>query len=454
MIRRLKDLSRRKFVRDTATLQLTTVVQGVTYLLTSVLTARYLGKHELGRWVTTREMYMFAWFLVSTGVLNATIKLYSHAQGSGDTKGRVDALAALLKIGLTTAVVVSIVGVFVGPLVGERVYDDREVGLFAGVLCLSGAFEVLRTLVVAALQGSRQMVRYAKLDMTTNVLRAALVWAALHLGVGIRAVVAAFVGHLVITAVISLRAYELARRAGGDEAPPSLKDVFRAIPRAPTRHLFGLSYLITLNKGMNTLVPRFGMLLIPAHQLQTSMGDNGAYSVAYVLAWALALALTGVTQALLPALGYKLGVEEIPFERLGRSLLRVSLVAGGLMATATLLSVPVMYVVVRMLYGEEFGDSFRYYLWLTAGNLTLGFFVIIDSFYIYSGKIRKVIPYNLLLAAIAFVSILVANDRFGPMGTAAAAGLCRNLSIFHLIYIVWYFRRARAVESSGPPSPP
>lgn len=454
MIAKLRRLAKTKFVRDTATIQIATLVQGGTYLITSVLTARYLGAHELGRWVTTRELYMFAWFLVSTGVLNATIKAYSQAQGAGDSNGRTNALAALLKLGAVSSVLVGTIGWFLGPLVGEEIYGDREVGVFAGVLCVSGLFEVLRTMVVAALMGSRQMKRYAVLDIVTNLLRVGLVWGALLSGFGVKAVVVAYVGHMVLAATLSFMAFAKARRSGGDEAPPALSDVFRAIPSAPLRHIFGLAFLISLNKQMNTLVPRLGMLLIPATQLDDAMSDNGAYNVAQVLAWALALALTGVSQSLLPALGHKLGTEEVPFEKLGKTLRRITLVSGGLMAGVTLLTVPIMYFVIEWFYGgEEFGDSFQYYLWLTAGNLTLGFFVAIESFYIYSGKIKKVIPFNLLLATTAATSVIVATKYWGASGAAAAGGLCRNLAFFHLLYMWWYFSRARRNErtESGEP---
>ncbi len=443
MLKRFLHLTRQKFVRDTFSIQLATLVQGGAYLLTSVLTARYLGAHEQGRWAVTREIYMFAYFLVSMGVVNATISLYSKAIGKKDRKVATNALAGLLKIGGATTFVMVVLGVTIGPVVGERFYEDREVGFFAGILTLSGVFEIIKSLTMVALQGSRQMLRFAYFDIASNVLRVGIVWIALESGYGLAAVSFAFVLHLALTAVIAIGAYQRARRGDPALAPPSFRELCRALPHAPIRHIFGLSYLIALNKGMNTLIPRLGMLLIPAHQIHDAMAKNGAYSVAYVLAWALALGLTGISQSLLPTIGHKLGRENVPFDQLGGMLCRVSLTSGGLLALATLLSVPFMYLVINVAYGAEYGESFELYLWLSSGNLFMGFFVIIDAFYIYSGKIRKVIPYNFVLSSIAVAGIILASKHFGAMGAAAAAGTCRLLSFFHLFYIIYYFRRVR-----------
>ena len=73
MIKKLRALRRQKFVRDTFALQLASVITSGTYLVTSVLTARGLGRVELGRWATAREMYMALFFMVSFGLTNAAV---------------------------------------------------------------------------------------------------------------------------------------------------------------------------------------------------------------------------------------------------------------------------------------------------------------------------------------------------------------------------------------------
>jgi len=454
VLARVRTLARRKFVRDTVTLQLTTFVQGASYMLTSILTARYLGTTDLGRWASTRDMYVVAFLLVSLGLVNATISKYAKAVGAQDRRAAVDALAALIKIGTVTSTLVATLGWFLAPAAAEEFFGQRQLGFFTRVLCFSGFFEVVRGLVQTALHGTRQMRAWAELDITTNLLRVGIVWGALELDRGIEPLAWAFLLHMALTGAIALAFYGRARHAlDRSVAPPPLGEVLAAVPRAPVGHIFGLGALMALNKQMDTLVPRLGILLIPslaaATAKQEAFADNGAYVVAHVLSWALAIVLGGVAKSLLPALGMKMGQDGVPFERMGGLLRRVTLVCGGLMTLAVGLSLPVVYLVIPLLYGPEFSEAFPMYCWLAVGNVFLGFSVAVETFYVYSGRMAHALPQNLIYASLATIGICFGTARFGPIGAAAAAGLCRAFGMFHLVYIWLYFRRVRAAEAAS-----
>lgn len=445
----IAEFRQRRFVRDTLVLQAATFIWGGTYFVTSVLTAHYLGDEQLGRWATAREIFMFAYFLLNLGVVTATVSYYSEAMGRQDRAASINALAAMLKLGTMTAVSIVALGWFLGPIAGAHFYDDPQVGRFASVLCVAGLFEVVRGLAVTAMQGTRQMRAYALYDITTNVLRAVIVWGVLAAGWGVPGVVGAFVVQTLLAALIGLRFYAAARRADPSIAPPPIGEVLAAVPGANIGHIFGRSLLLAMNKSINTLVPRSGMLLVPAY---ATFRDNGHYSIAYVLSWALALAMRAVTQTLLPTLGLKMGQEKLTIEKMGGLLRRVSLVSGGLMILATLLSVPIMYLVIQWFYGVEFEGSFPLFLWLVSGNLFIGFTVIADPFYIYSGRLRHSVMLNVLIGTIALLGIFLGGELYGPMGVAAAAGLCHVLPFVHLVYIWVYFRRARRRTDGLPPT--
>lgn len=446
---------RKKFVRDTLVLQAASIVQNGTYLITSVLTARLLGRFDLGRWNTSRELYMFAFFLVSMGLTNAAVSYYSRAHGAGDEEGRVNALAAFLKLGCIVSLLLMGLGLFAMPWLGERFYDDRMVGVVASVLCFSVVGEILRSLALAVLSGSRQMSRYAAFDMTTNVLRVGLVAAALAYSRTPMAVGVAFLAHGILSGLLALRAYRQVTQLDDPRlSPPDLREVWRRVPTAPLREFFGLAFLLALSKAMNTLVPRLGMLVIPV--LATTTVDegfqaNGVYSVGLVLTMVLTGGISAVAQNVLPTLGQKTGESEMGIDEQGHLLRRLSLTAGGLAVLATLLSVPIMWLVVEYVYGAEFSEAFEYYLLLATGNLFIGFAVIVEPFYIYAGRMRHHVAQSLVYASLATAGIASAAYLFGPKGTAAAAGLCRIFVLCHLVYIWVYFRRARA-RRGDPPS--
>jgi O-antigen/teichoic acid export membrane protein len=451
-MKRLLDLRHKQFVKDALVLQLASLVQAATYFLTSVLTEHGLGLHELGRWVTARELFTIAYFFVSLGLVTATVSHYAEAVGRQDRARCVNALAALVKVGGCSSLLMLLLGFTLGPWASERWYADRSIGLYAGWLCVSGAFEVVRGLTVAALQGSRQMRAFAWFDMTTNVLRVGIVAAALALGLGVPGLVGAALVHMALASAVSLRFYAVARRGSAKLAPPPLREVLAAVPGASVKHVFDIGLLLALNKSLDTLIPRFGMILIPALGVAAASAEafssNGAYSIGHVLSWGLGLAMTGVTQTLLPAVGLKLGAD-VPFDRLGGYLRRVSLWSGCCMAAATLLSVPVAWLVIHHVY-DDAAEAFGFYLLLASGNLFIGFTSVVQPFLIYSGRLRAMIKWNLLLGAAGLCGILAGGRLGGPKGAAAAAGLVKALGLFHLVYIWVYFRRARARAASSP----
>ena len=179
------------------------------------------------------------------------------------------------------------------------------------------------------------------------------------------------------------------------------------------------------------------------HSLFTAIGLPSASGIAWVLSWGAGLAMSGVAQTLLPTLGLKLGSEEVPFEKMGGLLRRISLGAGLFMVAATVLSVPVAWLAIRFAYGGDAIGSFPYFLWLVSGNLFIGFTVVVDSFYIYSGRLNRAVAFNFLLSGLALIGIVSGGRLYGPIGVAAAAGLCRGLGLFHLVYMWIYFHRAR-----------
>lgn len=462
MIERLKAFAGRKFVRDTLMLQMGSVVTSLTYLATSVLTARSLGQEVLGRWATSRELYMMLFLLVTMGLTNAAVTLYSKAKGARDRRASVDALAALVKLGAIVSLLVVVVGLFVLPDAAEYYFEDREIGLVARILCLAAVGELLRGLTLAVLAGTRQMGRYARFDASTNIIRVALVGAALLIDRSPRAVAWAFVAHSVITGILGLWAYARARRDLSEElAPPPFAEVLAAVPRASLRALLGISVLLAMTKAMSVVVPRLGMLFIPALALVSSEGfeANGAYQVGNVLTLVLTGAIGAIGSNVLPTLGAQMGATEVPLAARGAMLRRLSLTAGSFAVLMTLLSVPCVWLVIRYVYGAEFHDAFEFYLLLASGNLFLGFAVIVEPFYIYAKRLKVHVAQTFVYASLAAAGIFLATREFGPKGGAAAGGLCRVFVVCHLVYIWLYFRKhgheaPNAVATAAPDTDP
>ena len=456
MIRRLLG---KKIVRDTLVLQGTTLLQAAIYFLTSVLIANYLGKAGLGRWDFARSLFLFAFFLVTMGVGNATVARYSLALAEQDRKRCIDALASLLKLGSVAFVAVVTLGWWLLPLLSDWWTADAEVGHIAWILCTAGLFEVVRTLTQAALIGARQMMAFARFDATINVARLLMIvavvkWTALGLPggePGIMGIAWVFVANLVFGGVLGLWAYRRAQVTVEQKlAPPPLGEVLAAVPGSSLRGLSNVSFVLGLNKGLNDLLPRYGSILIAGYSFE----DNGAYSVAFVISWGLAQLVGGVNRALLPALGFKIGNSGVPFEKLGRVFLRVTLASGLLFAVVTGLSIPLVPWVLGAFYEADFAESYGLFLGLVLGNFFIGFGAVIEPFYLYAGRLKAFTAWNLAWCTLWVLATTAVSRHIGPKGVAVAVGCLRLFVIFHLVYIWRYFLRARTEGQSGGPSPP
>ncbi len=450
MIRhRIKAFGQKKFVRDTLVLQGASLVQSATYLVTSLITTRMLSEYEFGRWTTSRELYMFLFFLVNLGLTNAAVSRYSKAKGLSDEGGSIQALAALLKLGALMSVGVLLLAWFAAPALAERFLDDRDVGAVAAVLSLAVVGEILRSLTLAIFNGTRQMRTYATFDMATNILRVGLVSGALWVSATPTSAAWAFVAHGILSGVAGLFVYRWARKLHPNLAPPPFRKVLRAIPKAPLSTFFGLSFLLALGKSMAAVVPRLGMIFIPAVAAANAMAvegmeDNGVYKVGSVLTMVLGGAIGAIGTNILPTLGLKMGQSDVPIDKLGGMLRRLSLTAGGLAIGATLLSIPFVWLVITYGYGSRYAGSFEIYLLLASGYLFTGFAVIVEPFYIYANRMRHCVIQNLLYSTLMTVGIFLATTAWGPKGAAAAAGFGQVVVLFHLVYIFVYFRRAPA----------
>ncbi len=445
MVRRLL---RTKLVQDTLVLQAASFLQAGTYFLTSIWIAEYLGKAGLGRWDFARSLFLFSFFLVTMGVGNATVARYSRALAAQDPKRCIESLAALLKVGGVAFVAVMLLGFFVLPNFSVWWTGDREVGVLAWVLCSAGLFEVLRTLAQAALVGARQMFRFARFDITNNLVRFGLIYAVTRTGYGIEGIAAVFMLHLVIGGVLGLYAYNRAHHWVEPKlAPPPLGQVFAAVPRSSLRSLFGMTFFLGINKGFNDLLPRYGGVLIAGH----SFADNGAFTVAWVITWGFAQMVGGVNRALLPALGFKIGNSGVPFEQLGRTFKRVTLASGCTFALLNAAIIPFVPWILSTFYGQSFADSWPLFLGLVVGNFFIGFGAVIEPFYIYAGRLKLFTVANLVWCGAWVVATTSISDAFGPKGVAVALGLLRLFVVFHLVYIWRYFRHRAPLAAQDPP---
>jgi len=447
---RLKKAAGGKFVKDTFVLQFGMAVTMATYMFTSVLLARGLGPEDFGRYTLAFSLYSLVFFIANVGITTATVSGYSKAVGRGDDDEKVRSLAAFLKAFVVMSVVVLLAGSLL-PVVVEHIYDDREVGLAAWLLCLLGPCQMLNGFILVILQGARRMKDYVLYDNSCGVLRLLILLFAVMADLDLLHVVMAYLVSALISSAVGLRMYTLVRRdAARHDAPPALRDVLRAVPGARLKSVLSTGTLIAVTKNLGEV-----MRNLTNSGIGKVVGavELAHFRVAFIYMWALQQLLGGLGRNLLPSMGVRLERHSGSLHKFSVDLMKVALVSGTLFIGMTALFCLAAPWVIGFLYGREYQDSVHLVFLLAVGHLFLGFHVVIDIFYIYTKQLLLSVKINLAMAFLILLPVgYVLISRYGVVGGAIFLSFGQFVPVVHFL-VIWRFMR-RHGDLAGPPGGP
>ncbi len=149
---------------------------------------------------------------------------------------------------------------------------------------------------------------------------------------------------------------------------------------------------------------------------------------------------------MLPALGELAGKKDVlAFRRLFK---RVTLVTGGLISCAVLVSLPLIQPVVGALFPPDYAAPVFHYAWILAiGYVPFWFAVAIESFYIVSNQIKSWLVLTAIGAAITIPANVWLILNIPETGTAWGLSLYQSWVLVHLAYITYFFHSTKSQES-------
>lgn len=452
-----------KFLKDTATLQVSSLLNQCSQIVSSIVLAFLLGAHGQGLFVLAMSLQGFLYNLLNVGVVQASVSQVAAAAIRG-SHGKVKAwLAFLAKAFITLNALVITVGWFTLPLVAESWYGNRELGVWAWWLCFFPLIDTLRAVVFVALQGTRRMLLVAQLDNSAEVMRAFLViLGAVLTGSAMGAVIGEIVARVLwIFPAASL--YRRARHDGGGPLP-SLLEIAREIPRVPLRRGLRLGLRVGILKNLNSQVLR----IVPSLVIGGLAGAKWVayFNVAKRFMEMPQMLMAGVTRVALPALSELAGLKDATkFKRL---YTRASLLGGGLVSAGILCFLPLIPFVVGEIYPADYPQPvFVYSLILALGYLPGGFAVALESFYIVTNQLRTSMILTIVGALVTIPLNVILMISLPETGAAWGHTVYMSWVLVHFAYIGWYFSRDAhhgawgtgspeppAPEAASPPAPP
>jgi O-antigen/teichoic acid export membrane protein len=161
----IRQLFRRKFVRDTLALQIGKIGTTGMSLLSSLLVVRLMGAETYGVWALAQSFFTIWQTLNLTGVNISTSTRLAIAVGAKDEQEILNLTAFYVQVSLLWAALLTTLIALTGPFLSRLAYNgDTRIGILAVLLSLSGLPDDLYGLVTIALQSQRSMQTLAILS--------------------------------------------------------------------------------------------------------------------------------------------------------------------------------------------------------------------------------------------------------------------------------------------------
>ncbi len=428
-----------KFVRDVVTLQASGVLIQGSQFASSVAIAFLLGASGQGAFNVALMLQALTFFVVSVGLVPATVSQVAAASARGLDEKVTQWLAFLLKGVVLFSLVIFGVGYLALPSVGEHFYGSRELGLWAWWLTAMPLLDLPRWVAVVAFQGTRRMRSLGAMDNGQELLRAFLVILGALITGSAKGAVLGMIAGTVLTNVIALDLYASARRDGGSWLP-GLRDLLGHVRDVPLRQGMRLGIRVGLVKNTNVLV----LTILPRLMIgaAASMEWVAYFHIAQRIMGLPLTLMQGVTRTMLPALSELKGVRDpVAFRRLW---MRVTFTGGGLIAAAVLACLPFVKPVVGLVFPADYAEP----VFVNAAILALGFVpfafaLALEPFYVATAKLKVA----LTLTVVGGIFTIPANVAlvwiYPHHGAAFGIALYMSWVLVHLAYVTRHFRRTR-----------
>jgi len=437
---RIRQLRERKIVRDTLTLQASSLVNAGANLAGTVLLAHLIGPAAQGRDYLALSLYARLFFALNQGLQGAAVSQIASARARGLEDKAAVWLGFLLKSYALVGLVLLGLGFWGLPVLGPLLKADELSTRLALLLTLTPLLELPKVVVAAGLQGTRQMLPLARIENGTEVLRLFLiVIGALCTGDATGAVLGTLAGSL-CSSLLALECYARARTAS--EFLPGWREIAGHARDVPLRKGLPLGFKLGLTRSIDAI----GTQALPTLILNFVSGSTAAVAylrIAQRLLSVPLLLMQGISRNLLPKFSELAGLRDM--QRFRGEFARTMLISGSLISVGVLATMPLLALGVGWFFPVGYHEPVRLMAWiLVPGFVVMSFSVANDIFYLVTntlvaGMVICVIGLIFNALAVWYLAWLdpIYGVAWGLSVTYASAAL-------HYAYEWWWLRRPHA----------
>jgi O-antigen/teichoic acid export membrane protein len=429
-----------KFVRDTATLQIGTVLNSIGNFASTLALTHLLGAAHQGELFTAIALYSLLWLLLGQGVVAATVSQVAAASARGMSEKAAAWLALLAKAHLSIGVVLVPLGYLVLPWLATAIGGNENDARWAWWLCWTPFLEMPRVVACAGLQGTRRMLPLAQIENTQEAARVFLV----VLGALITdSPLGPVIGTLVASAIGSIVAIELfrvARRDGGAKLP-SPREIVKQVRDVPLRAALPLGMKMGLVRSVDALNVKVVPLLLVR---KFGSSESVAYlRIAQTFMSIPLLFMQGLSRTTLPVLSDLAGLRDM--QRFKRTFVRASLLGGAFISTGILIAVVFLPWILQP---PLFPESYCKPVWimcliLLPGFLVMSFSIANDTFYLVTNTLRAGVVICVIGLVVNVIVMSVLGHLYSTKGVAWGLSFTMASAATHYVFAAWYFRTHR-----------
>ena len=373
--RKIKDILKRKAIKDIFTLQMATFINQGINIVVSIIIARLLGVEGYGIYAL---IFVFTGLisLANLGYTRVAVVLLPVAHHKKDSQEVLNILSYLFKINLFFYLPLYILLIIFAPLVTDALYHNPQVGDLARLVIISMLINSFASILNLNLEATRKMNFLAIMENSSLFLKSLLVILFLFFGLGLWGVAFGYLLSAAITASVSFVIYFLWSRR--NEMLPSILNIIKNVSRLGWRYNLKFSASMAADNNLGKFLSQLPLFVL---SLIAPVSLVGFYKIA--------LSYVNLPHMVISSISRLLNVKfaqdrAIDINLLKKNFYRSSLYFGVLFIVLLIIFAVLASWLIPLLYGNEFKQAVNISYWLAIAlaftGFTLGFGPIYRAF--------------------------------------------------------------------------